>query len=377
MDKSPVEKIKSEDSSQSKPKLIRYSDTLKPGSPVLVRIIGPRGKNAYEGSVAGVRLIIHSTKELKPGDTFKGILGLKNGGITITPANITDAPGIKDISTLQIIETGNLYESVTSPALASLLASLNLPADNLSFNILLQFKQLGMRLDSALMRKIRRAAEKAENPEEKLEELISREQKKVYKYPSENSNQNSFSDKPDFTEEDREKNNETTNPYAENIRISENDWLSEIKSFITSLVDGSIPNDYGNLTVLNHTGFFKDKSSENSWVTIPFEIINTVTETKPGNGKIMLLLGSSDKNFRLMNLHVNYKDVKWRFIINRNITSISFSAEGILNPELETEKLRNHFLKSGKEVQIHFIPFEKADGTGYKMEDFKLAEGNI
>lgn len=376
MDNSPIEKIKAEDSSQGKPKLIRYSDTLKTGSPVLVRIIGPRGKNTYEGSVAGVRLLIHSKEEMKPGDTFRGIVGLKNGAITITPANSPDISSLKEISTIQFVENGNLFETVSSPALASLLASLNLPSDNLSFNILLQFKQLGMRLDPVILKKIRRSVEKAEKPEEKLEELINKEQKKIYQYKTENHSQDSFYDALDSNGQNRNQNNGNRPDSSENNESGENDWLTEIKSFISSLGDGSIANIPGKLTILNHTGFFKDKWSENSWVTIPFEVTNPLTEEKSGEGKIMVLLGSADKAFRQLNLHINYKETKWRFIVSRNLHSISFSAEGLENPEIITEEMKNHFLKSGKNVQIQFVPFEKADGTGYKLEDFKLVEGN-
>lgn len=366
MDNNPIEKIQAHENSSHKANVIRYADTLKPGSSVLVRIIGARGNNAYEGSVAGVRLIIHSKENLKPGDSFKGIIGLKNGLITITPADIAEKTLIRDIS---------IQNSVSSPAITSLLAALNLPQDELSYNLLLQFKQLGMKMDPILMKKIRREAEKSDDPQNTIEELTNKAQKKIRSIRTQSNSSNAFF-QDSKNPENSMKPSESSPSSFEISGMSGADWLSEIKNFINNLTDGTLPNEAGELTLLNHCGFFTDKSSENTWITLPFEITNPFEETTTGNGKIMLLLGSSDKQFRQMNLHVDFQNKKWRFIINRDMTNISYSVQGVQNAEEKTVAIQNHFLQQGKTVSVHWVPFDKINGNGALLEDFKIIEGH-
>lgn len=368
MQKTPVEAIR--ENEHSSPKLMRHADHLKSGSPVLVRIIGAKGNGRYEASVAGTRIFLSSAKNLKAGDTFKGIIGLKNGFITITPAEGAETLGsasIKETFSLGEILPGNLFDPVSSPALASLLASLNLPSDNFSFNMLLQFKQLGMKLDPKIMRKIRREAEKAPNPKEKMEELVMKAQKRLESVQV--SDQAFLQEKTDSSEEEKR-------AFSSGNSLFSEDWLSEIKNFISEVTGGNLENRPGELTLMNHTGFFKDKTSEYSWIQIPFEITNPFEEKTEGNGKIMIMLGSSDKSFRQMNLHINYKEGAWRFLVSKDAKKILFSSSNEENLTEQARKLEEHFLSAGKIVRVETIPFEKLEGSGWALEDFKTAEGN-
>lgn len=369
MKDTPVQSVQAHNSS---PNVVRHRDHLKPGSPVLVRIISAKGGGKYEASVAGARIILSSTRNLKPGDTFTGKIGLRNGLITINPADSTELSTLKEVFTTNIIETGGLFDSISSPALASLLASLNLPQDNLSFKILLQFKQLGMKLDSSIMKKIRKEAEKTKNPEKKLEELVNKAQKKIENV------QLSIDYEQSEPQEKHEESRDSYVPWASN-KI-ETDWIQEIKKFVKTILSGDLGNTPGELTIMNHLGFFKDRSNENTWVSIPFEITNPFEETINGNGKIMLLLGSTDKNLKQINVHADYSRRKYRFAVftkpgTSKIQKIAFSTSDCKDSEKEILKLQGVFASMGKNVAVEYVSFEKVDGFASGLENFATAEG--
>ncbi|MCQ2596317.1 MAG: hypothetical protein MJ181_00585 [Treponema sp.] len=363
MKKTPVEAVNPHKAS---PKLVRYSDNLKDGSPVLVRILGSRGNGKYEASVAGVRILLSSERNLQPGDTLTGRLSLKNGFISIIPDSSSALSEMKEVFTASFLETGDVFETVSSPALASLLSALNLPPDNLSFRILQQFKQLGMKFDPATMKKIRLKAAKSENPQKTLEEETEKAQKRILSdsIPSIFDNQN-------FPENQKKENGDNSSPFPQDF-----DWLKEVKSFVNSLLSGELQNNPGELTLKNHLGFFKDRTSENSWITIPFEITNPFEETVTGNGKILLLLGSSDKAFRQMNLQINFWDSEYRFLLgtkgsSSKISRILYALSGkAANRSQELEEKLHTLTQNVKQV-----PFDLIDGTGSRLEDFPLAEG--
>lgn len=364
MKKTPVEAI---NPNKSSPKLIRYSDTLKDGSPVLVRITGNRGNGRFEASVAGVRINLFSERNLSPGDTFTGRISLHNGLISIKPDDPSVLSLQKEVITASIMETGDIFETVSSPALASLLSSMNLPADNLSFRILQQFKQLGMKFNPAVMKKIRLKAAKSENPQKIIEEETEKAQKKFI-----DSTSDFLPGSQNFPKENADETKDFSNQaFPEDIN-----WINEIKNFVTSLFSGELENSPGKLTLKNHLGFFKDKTSEKSWITIPFEITNPFEETVTGNGKIMILLGSSDKSFKQMNLQINFKESEYRFILgtkgsSSKISRILYGLSG------KAEKQNQDLEKKLRSVteSIKQVPFNLIDGTGSRLEDFPLAEG--
>jgi len=377
MKDTPVQEVHAHNSS---PNVIRHRDHLKEGSPVLVRIIASRGNGKYEASVAGGRIILSSAKDLQPGDTFTGKIGIRNGFITINPDS--SLPSGKEIITANILETGNLFDPVSSPALASLLAGLNLPPDNLSFKILLQFKQLGMKLDSRTMNRIRKEAEKSPDPEKKLEELVNRAQKRVTRItggnPGFEGQQSSGGQSSGRQKEETPEEKSLNEP--ENTSELPNTWLSEVKSFMKTVLSGNLSNEPAELTVLNHLGFYKDKTSENSWITIPFEITNPFEETASGKGKILLLMGSSDKNLKQINIHAEYSGSEYHFAVftkpgTGKINRIAFNKSDCLNEKEECENLSKTFMTMGKPVTVEFVPPGKIRGFATGLEDFATAEG--
>lgn len=360
----------------------RYSNNLKEGSPVQVRILADKGNGRYEASVAGTRIILSSEKTLKTGETFTGKIGLTGNIITISKNGETSPIPVQNLNITNITESGDLFSPVASPALASLLASLNLPSDNFSFQLLQTFKQMGMKFDSALLKKIRKEAEKSRNPKAKMEELVKKAQKKAFTKNPEDFDLPFFNSRQENPE--KNKNQESlNNSHAKNINNI--NWLQEIKRFISQITQEDLENPKGELTVLNHLGFYKDKTTENSWVTIPFEMVNPFTEETSGSGKIMILLGASDKNFKQMNIGADFTGKKYRFAIygtpgKSEIRKITFSIqqEGVrIDPESEIQKLSSVFSQNKKIPHIEFADFEKMNGLSSGLEEFSLAEGNI
>ena len=137
---------------------------LHNGSSVLVRVIADKGNGSYQGSVAGVRVNLHSKNPLKPGDVFTASVNLKNGKIEVTP---------KSESGITFTGGKLILENATSARLESLLNSLGLPADQINKHLAMQFKQLEMKYDGPLLRKLRGLSVRFNGKEKSAGELAA------------------------------------------------------------------------------------------------------------------------------------------------------------------------------------------------------------
>ena len=221
------------------------------------------------------------------------------------------------------------------------------------------------------MRKIRNRAEQSPSPEKEIEELTVKIQKGIDPFAEINTEKNQ-TEKKDIPQ------NQNSEDYT---FTTETDYLSEIKKFLNRIISGNLPNLNGELTIMNHLGFFKNKTGENSWITIPFEIVNLLENETKGDGKIMILLGSSDKSFRQMNLNVKYSETEYRFAVfakagSKEIRNIDFSVSGNPVPDKECKKLREAFSDSKNIIPVEFVPFEKMEGFASSLENFSFIEGN-
>ena len=137
---------------------------VKDGSQVLVRIISDRGSGKYEGSVAGARINLNSRTPLTPGTSFKARISIQNGQLLLFPVNESGEVAQNAFFTMETVQTEQLTE---------MLQSLGLNADDLSYHLMQQFKQLGMKMDSALLSKIYNLSVKFKGKEKRAAELIS------------------------------------------------------------------------------------------------------------------------------------------------------------------------------------------------------------
>ena len=144
--------------------------TLRDGSQVLVRIISEKGGGKYEGSVAGARVTLSSQTKLKAGSSFPATITTKNGQILLSPVSTNLTSNMASDVNLSVLQDSQLM---------SFLQNLGLPADNLSFHLLQQMKQLEMKFEPELLNKFHNLALRLNGKEKRAVELMIILAKKV------------------------------------------------------------------------------------------------------------------------------------------------------------------------------------------------------
>lgn len=316
---------------------------LKEGSSVLVRVIGERGGGKYEGSVAGVRVQLSSTKTLRPGDSFVATVGIKNGAVIVTPKEM---PGISQIFLS--------FNEVSQNQLYSLLESLGLPADNLSSSILQSFKQMGLKMDSRLAYKIRNLALRFSGKEKSAAEILSLLSQKEIE-----ADEQEIKDLLMLLSGNTEDRNETQS------------------------------NQNTKEKLIN-----KINSTEGSWYLLPFELIQIPynddsgfeNKTFLGNGCIRLLF-NSECTLKLLNLDCNYNNHKYLFSLSYegkkikntyfNVSSLSYS-DTLKSPEDEITRFKKLCMASGVNAgNISWADKETLEGNASGLETFITFGGEV
>lgn len=318
---------------------------LKEGASVLVRVIADRGGGKYQGSVAGVRVQLNSAKTLQPGQSFVATVGVKNGTIVIVPKDTSlTAAGNGEIALS--------FNEVSDAQLFSLLESLGLPADNLSSSILKTFKQMGLKMDSALANKIRNLALRFSGKEKSAAEILSLLSQKGLEADEEGIKQLLTlleGEGPDL---------ESGKPAADKSQKPEEKLLNKINS------------------------------TEGAWYLLPFELVQLTEQAVSdkqilGKGCIRLLFDSSTA-LKLLNLDCNYNNKKYLFSLSyegKKITNTYFnvsSASGSLSPESEITSLKKHFMAAGiNPGKISWAEKEDLEGNASGLESFVTFGGQI
>lgn len=316
---------------------------LKEGSRVLVRVIADRGNGKYEGSVAGVRVQLNSAKALTPGNSFVATVSVKNGTIVISP---------KEAGLLSA-ENGEIslsFNEVSQTELASLLESLGLPADNLSSSILKSFKQMGIKMDSALANKIRSLALRFAGKEKSAAEIISL--------------------------------------LAQKGLEADEDEIRQLLSLLENKEEADAESqgkDKRAKELIN-----KINNKDGAWYLLPFELIQlnkTDTEGQRktlGKGCIRLLFDSA-KVLKRMNLDCNYNNQKYLFSLayeGNKITSTSFNVGGLAVSEedIQTQiiSLKRHFMAADLNPEtVNWTEKENLEGNASGLESFISFGGQI
>lgn len=312
---------------------------------MLVRVIADRGGGKYQGSVAGVRVQLNSAKTLQPGQSFVATVGVKNGTIVIVPKDTSlTAAGNGEIALS--------FNEVSDVQLFSLLESLGLPADSLSSSILKTFKQMGLKMDSALANKIRNLALRFSGKEKSAAEILSLLSQKGLEADEEGIKQL-------LTLLEGEGSDlESGKPEADKSQKPEEKLLNKINS------------------------------TEGAWYLLPFELVQ-LTELAVsdkqilGKGCIRLLFDSSTA-LKLLNLDCNYNNQKYLFSLSyegKKITNTYFnvsSASGSLSPESEITSLKKHFMAAGiNPGKISWAEKEDLEGNASGLESFVTFGGQI
>ena len=303
---------------------------LKDGSQVLVRIISDRGSGKYEGSVAGARINLNSRAPLTPGTSFKARISIQNGQLLLFPVNESGEVAQNAFFTMETVQTEQL---------AAMLQSLGLNADDLSYHLMQQFKQLGMKMDSALLSKIYNLSVKFKGKEKRAAELISILAKKGI----------------DFSEEDL-------------LAL-----LEELDSNPDEQSGESQDDGQENYKLLN-----KINSIKNTWQLLPYEILSAMGPLAKGSLGFFI---DEAANLKLLNLECNWLRNNHKYLFSLEYEkglcrNIKISGEG---PDLSklAALLDQRLLAIGKEICIELVEPELIEGTACGQEEFFAFGGDV
>lgn len=312
----------------------RASQILKDGSQVLVRVIGEKGNGQYEGSVAGVRVNIQSAKALVPGQTFLASISAKNGTVFITPKETT-----------LFSQSGVQINALQNEQIVAILSQLGLPQDKISEHLFHQFKQLGLKMDSQLMNKIRGLSLKFGGNQKKVAELLS-----ILK----------------------EKGIEATSV--------------ELSELLTEL-DLDERNENKQFRMINRVNEKKGK-----WYLLPFEISQENSVLGVGNIRIML---ENEHLLKYVNIECLYNSQQYLFSLqfeNKQLKIIRFNVSENVNDKSENSSDFNHkkneyikklnakindILKDEKNIKIEWVSSDLIEGTSCGLETYESVGGSV
>ena len=140
-----------------------YSNLIKEGSSVLVRILKDSGNGKYVASFAGGRYAISSKEKLVPGSSFMARVSITDGKLNLSKIQNTVQNQLSDKSVVQ-------SSNVMTPQVAELLASLGLPQDNISKMLLQTIVGFGAKINLDKINKARNTALKFPGKEEEASE---------------------------------------------------------------------------------------------------------------------------------------------------------------------------------------------------------------
>lgn len=301
---------------------------LKDGSQVLVRIISDRGGGKYEGSVAGARININSRTPLTPGTSFKATISTQNGQVLLFPMNESGEVAQNAFFTMEAVQTEQL---------AAMLQSLGLNADDLSYHLMQQLKQLGMKMDSSLLSKIYNLSVKFKGKEKRAAELIAILAKKGI----------------DFSEEEllsllQELGGEDP---AEDNQKSQND-------------------EYNLLNKIN--------SIKNTWQMLPYEIVSNMGALAKGSLGFFV---DETSSLKLLNLECNWLGNNHKYLFSLEYekglcSNIKMSGQGVDVSKL-ADILDKRLIASGKQITIEIVEPELIEGTACSQEEFYVFGGEV
>lgn len=302
--------------------------TLRDGSQVLVRIIADKGGGRYEGSVAGARVSITSKQPLATGTTFIASISSKNGQILLTP-NFGENNIAQQTFELAVMQNEQL---------AAFIQSFGLHADEAGFHLMQQFKQLGMKMDSALLSKIYNLSVKFKGKEKRAAELLSILTKKGI----------------DFSEEDL-------------LAL-----LEELDSNPDEQKDNQ-KSDSQQYKLLN-----KINSIKNTWQLLPYEILSAMGPLAEGSLGFFI---DEAANLKLLNLECKWLRNNHKYLFSLEYEkglcrNIKMSGEG---PDLSklAALLDQRLLAMGKEICIELVDAELIEGTACGQEEFFAFGGEV
>ena len=296
---------------------------LKEGSSVFVKVIADKGNGVYEGSVAGHRVHINSSKTLQIGSSFVASISAKNGTIYITPKNLST---INNKAYLQI-------NAFNQTQLSSLLARLGVPINQLSGDILKMMMQLEMKIDKDVLHNIFIKASHYKGKEKAIGELLVLL---------------------------KDNNIELSNEEIEAL-------LSYLETSYDDLEDSKDKKQYKNeKDIINQIN-----KKEDGWTIVPYNLVNKEDNNVIGCG-VLRILKTKYKELKRININCYFNDKEYIFSLlfeKKQCKEIKFN----INPQDKSneyyEKALGNFFHN-KELSITFTDPSLIEG--FSSEDEKI-----
>jgi hypothetical protein len=300
---------------------------LREGSSVSVHVLSQTGPQSYIVSFAGGRFSVTSQTSLEKGSSFTAVISFRDGNIVLTPLNnghklSAELPVVQNLST-QINSDG----LIADPQLAAYFMSLGLSPDPVTLALFNEMKQLGMKLDPAMLCRARRTAEKFSGKEkEAAEAALILEQKGLP------SGEDAVGQILDGTgnNEDRKAGNQDCpggkrhEEHKKSIQAVDtadssllNEITAEVKQFFEGIFTGTIPgaeSPRGLLTLFNHRGFKNAKEPGGSWIQIPFEVSLAGGASK-GNGILRCFFDNERKKSEKFAVKIDFYVKSYFFVL--------------------------------------------------------------
>ncbi|MCQ2591848.1 MAG: hypothetical protein MJ188_03610 [Treponema sp.] len=327
---------------------------LKNGNQVLVRIIAHKGGEKYEASVAGARIQLTAKHPMKIGSSFIANISAKNGIIQLVPQDNQNVN--------QNIKMPFSFENTANNL--ALLQSLGLPEDDLSMQILQQFKQQEIKFDPEIMQNLRKKALKFGDKKKTAAEVLMLLLSKKMNASEEEILQLLKELNGDFEDRDKEKAFELMNK----INEREGEWFF-------------IPFEIVNLEV------------EKNGIDDLGDVKNTLPEEKKdsllGQGIIRLLFDKAER-LKMMNIHCRYE--KGEYLFNLNFTKgqlesirlnessiLEIAEQNIREQKIEEiiENLNKRFIAIGKNIQIEWCERSEIEGPACQNEKIFFVDGDV
>ena len=307
---------------------------LQAGSVVTVRVLRQTGAGQYVVSVAGQQVSVRSQVSLQAGAVFSATISVRDGQVFFSPVGAPGAPKplVSQFSAFPL-QTGG------ERPLASLLASLGLPATAESFRLLQFAESMGMKIDVRQLRRAVAAAKTAGGGEETAQVALALDEKgagaeavrlfgdgRGSGFRRQDSGGQGHEPQDDNSTDGRSDSVGEAGHSAERERPADERAL--LDSYFASVDDAAVRNRAGMLTVFNTLRGGAAASDAARWIILPFEW------TLGYRGDIRLLTDGG-QNLREIVVNAKKADTQWHFVVycpQGTVSSVRFSCA----PELDS-----------------------------------------
>lgn len=310
---------------------------LQAGSVVTVRVLRQTGAGQYVVSVAGQQVSVRSQVSLQAGAVFSATISVRDGQVFFSRVGVQGEP-------LPLVSQFSAFPLQTGGErpLASLLASLGLPATAESFRLLQFAESMGMKIDARQLRRAVAAAKTAGGGEETAQLALSLDEKgasaeavRLFGDGRGNGSRRQDSGSQEHEPQDDDDSADGCSDFVGKAGHSAEqgqpaDERTLLASYFASVDDAAVRNRAGALTVFNMLRGGTAASDAARWVILPFEW------TLGYRGDIRLLTDGG-QNLREIVVNAKKADTQWHFVVycsRGKVSSVRFSCV----PELAAAK---------------------------------------